>query len=161
MKKFFTYSIGRLLVALFTMNFPNAARNLSIKAVPKDISNFFDKLFRNVVHDRETNNYVNDDYIQILINMKNSELARDEGYEHDGKTVTIEELTAQSFVLFVAGVENASIAPTWALYELAKNQEIQQKVRNEINIVMDKHDGKITYDTIQEMTYMNQVLYGK
>ena len=160
-KNFFTYSMGRLLLTLFSINLPNAARNLKIKAVPKDISNFFDKLFRNIVHDRETNNYVKDDYIQILINMKNSKLARDEGYNHDGKTVTIEELTAQSFLLFVAGVENTSITATWALYELAKNQEIQQKVRNEINVVMDKHDGKITYDTIQEMTYMNQILYGK
>lgn len=50
---------------------------------------------------------------------------------------------------------------TWALYELAKNQDIQKKVRDEINTVLAKHDGKVTYEAIQDMKYMSQVLDGK
>lgn len=50
---------------------------------------------------------------------------------------------------------------TYTLYELALNQGIQDRVRREINSVMERHDGKITYDGLMEMTYLDQVVYGE
>lgn len=50
---------------------------------------------------------------------------------------------------------------TFALYELASNPDIQEKVREEIKTVMSKHNNVLTYDAIQEMTYMDKVLQGK
>lgn len=48
----------------------------------------------------------------------------------------------------------------YALFELAKNQDIQEKVRQEMDRVIAKHDGKITYDSLQEMEYLDQVVSG-
>lgn len=48
----------------------------------------------------------------------------------------------------------------YALFELAKNQDIQEKVRQEMDRVIAKHDGKITYDSFQEMEYLDQVVSG-
>lgn len=47
------------------------------------------------------------------------------------------------------------------MYDLAVNQNIQDKVRQEINEVLKKHDGKITYESILEMTYLEKVINGK
>lgn len=47
------------------------------------------------------------------------------------------------------------------MYELAAHEDIQNKLRNEIEETLDKHDGKITYEAIQEMKYMDQVINGK
>ncbi|PFH47821.1 hypothetical protein AMATHDRAFT_66733 [Amanita thiersii Skay4041] len=43
-----------------------------------------------------------------------------------------EEIIAQVNVLLLAGYETTSISLTWALIELCKNQEIQQKLRDEL-----------------------------
>lgn len=50
---------------------------------------------------------------------------------------------------------------TYALYELALNQAIQDRLRREINDVIERHNGKITYDGLMEMTYLDQVVYGE
>lgn len=49
----------------------------------------------------------------------------------------------------------------YTLLELAKNQELQEKTRNDINAVLNKYDGKLTYEGIEEMTYLRQVMDGK
>lgn len=55
------------------------------------------------------------------------------------------------------GFETSSTAMTFALYELAINQEIQDKARDEINSVIEAHDGKITYEALNEMPYLSMV----
>lgn len=47
------------------------------------------------------------------------------------------------------------------LYELAKAPEIQEKVRNEIRTVLEKHDGKFSYQSVYEMEYLGMVISGK
>jgi cytochrome P450 family 6 len=49
---------------------------------------------------------------------------------------------------------------TMALYELAYRHDIQEKLRIEIEEVVSRHDGKISYDAISEMTYLDQVING-
>ena len=49
---------------------------------------------------------------------------------------------------------------TFCLYELAINQEIQDKARDEILSVMNAHDGKITYEALGEMHYLSMVFNG-
>lgn len=79
----------------------------------------------------------------------------------DGKTLTMDELTAQSFVFFLAGFETSSTTMTFALYELAIHQDLQDKVREEIEQVLAKHNGQMTYDSLSELKYMSQVIDGK
>jgi len=39
--------------------------------------------------------------------------------------------------------------------------EIQQSVRDEILQEMSKHDGKLTYDAIKNMSYLDRVVSGE
>jgi cytochrome P450 len=45
----------------------------------------------------------------------------------------------------------------FALYELAMNRDIQNRLRKEIKDVTASHDGKITYDSINEMKFLDMV----
>lgn len=46
---------------------------------------------------------------------------------------------------------------TFCSYELALNQDIQDKLRAEINEVLARHKNEITYDAIMEMKYLDMV----
>lgn len=47
---------------------------------------------------------------------------------------------------------------TFALYELAYRHDIQTKLRDEIEEVSKRNDGKITYESLKEMAYLDQVV---
>jgi len=68
---------------------------------------------------------------------------------------------AQAFSFLVAGYETSASTLTFALYELALHPEIQQSVRAEILQVLSEHDGKLTYDGIHGMSYLDRVVSGE
>ena len=41
------------------------------------------------------------------------------------------------------------------------HQDIQDRLREEIDDVLQKHDGKLTYEGMQEMEYLDKVVSGK
>jgi len=49
---------------------------------------------------------------------------------------------------------------TYLLYEVALHPNIQQRLRNEITHMLDKHNNEVTYDGIQELTYLDMVISG-
>lgn len=69
-------------------------------------------------------------------------------------------LTAQAFVFFAAGFETSSSAMSNALYELALNQEIQDKLRQEIREHLAKHNGELQYEHVKDMEYLEKVFKG-
>lgn len=50
---------------------------------------------------------------------------------------------------------------TFALYELALNFDIQEKLRDEIKSKLSEHDNKLTYEAMLEMKYLQMVIDGK
>lgn len=64
------------------------------------------------------------------------------------------------FVFFVAGFDTSTTAMNFALYELARDQEVQEKLRKEINHVLELNNGQLTYEAIKEMKYLQQVFDG-
>lgn len=46
-------------------------------------------------------------------------------------------------------------------YELALNEDIQKKLQEEIDTTLMKCNGKITYDALIKMKYLDMVVSGK
>jgi hypothetical protein len=70
-------------------------------------------------------------------------------------------LSANTFIFFVAGYETSASTISYCLYELAKNQEVQEKLRQQIMETLYANDGKLSYDIIKDMKYMDMVINGK
>lgn len=71
-----------------------------------------------------------------------------------------DKLVAQAAIFFSAGFESSSSLMSFTLYELCFNREIQSRLRNEIKSVLAKNNGELTYETLQEMNYLDMVCAG-
>lgn len=74
--------------------------------------------------------------------------------------MAIQELTqdlvaAQVFIFFAAGFETSSSATSFTLHQLAYHPEVQKKVQEDIDHALAKHDGKLSYDAVKDMTYLD------
>jgi cytochrome P450 family 6 len=67
-------------------------------------------------------------------------------------------LAAQAFVFYIGGFETSSTTMTFCLYDLSLHEDIQDRLREEIDNVLKKHDGKLTYEAILEMEYLDKVV---
>lgn len=103
---------------------------------------------------REKNNFTRNDFMDLLIQLKN------EKNDEKSGNLTLNEIAAQASIFFLAGFETSSTTLTFCLYELAINPDIQSKTRQEIQRVLRQHDGKLTYEAIMNMRYVEQVLQG-
>ncbi|XP_018576951.1 probable cytochrome P450 6a13 [Anoplophora glabripennis] len=139
-------------------NFPELARKLKITTIRRDVSSFFRKVVNDTIAYRQKNNYARNDFLQLLIEIMNNKSSNEDGFKGDGKSLTMDEAAAQCFVFFLAGFETSSTTMTFALYEMAQHQDVQDRVREEIKTVLAKHDGQVTYDSLSELKYMKQVI---
>ncbi|KAK5637804.1 hypothetical protein RI129_000013, partial [Pyrocoelia pectoralis] len=131
---------------------PTITKTLAITFLSKESTRFFINVVKDTVKHRTENNIQRNDMLQILIELEKSCL-------NNGKpSLTVEQMAAQAFVFFGAGYETTSTVTTLCLYELAKNEDIQNKVREEIESVLRKYDGQISYDSLIDMKYMHQVI---
>lgn len=123
---------------------------LGIKMMNPEEETFFLNMVGDTVEYRKKNNYVRNDFMQLLIDLHN-----------DNPDFTREQIAAQAFLFFVAGFETSSTTMSFALYELAVNGKIQEKAREEIQKVLEKHNGELTYDALQDMKYLGQIIDGE
>ncbi|KAJ8911313.1 hypothetical protein NQ315_017008 [Exocentrus adspersus] len=144
-------SLSRILRLLLAFNLPQLAHKLGVNTYEKEVSQFFYQVVEKTIKYREDNNYTRPDFLQLLINIRND--SKDS--EHP---FTMDHLVAQVFVFFIAGFDTSSAAMNFAIYELCKNPSIQEKVREEIRDVLQRHGGQLTHEGLAEMKYMQQVL---
>lgn len=115
------------------------------------VTKFFTQVITETIKYREENKVTRPDFVNMLMELKN----------HPDKLENIELtdnlLTAQAFVFFVAGFETSSTTICHALYEMAMNPQMQDKLREEIKEYSGKNDGNFKYDDVKEMKYLDKV----
>ncbi|KAF2904070.1 hypothetical protein ILUMI_02104 [Ignelater luminosus] len=142
----FQSSFKETLKNLIAITIPQVLDVLGIPVNNPAITKFFLGIVRETVDYREKNNVVRNDFMHLLIQMRNNVKLKDEENA---------ELAAQAFVFFIAGFETSSTTLTFCFYELVINPEIQERLRDGIEDVLEKHDGKFTYNAVMDMTYLD------
>nr|CAD7194492.1 unnamed protein product [Timema douglasi] len=178
-RKIFQASAIKKAKILLAKAFPFLAELFNISFFDKEASNFFLNVVNDTVEHREKNNISRNDFLQLLIQLKNKgHLAEDRtsgkedshlyykignGESRNDKEFELNDglLAAQCFVFFLAGFETSSTTVSFCLYELALNPEVQERLREEVDTVLHKYKGAITYEVIQEMDYLSRVVDGE
>ncbi|XP_050324929.1 cytochrome P450 6a2-like [Bactrocera neohumeralis] len=156
-RRIFTDRRHGLLVSGLIQGFPQLAQKLHMATIHPDIEKFFMRLVRENVEYREKYNVHGNDFMELLMELnKGAKLRYDKNDEFKG--LTVEEMTAQAFFFFAAGSEKSSSTLSFALYELAMQPELQDRLRCEINETLCQHDNELCFESLNEMAYMKQVI---
>ncbi|CAD7079518.1 unnamed protein product [Hermetia illucens] len=154
--KIFDEPLHGALGQLLMIQYPNLAKKLHVRVFQKEVEDFFMGLVRETIDYREKNSVRRNDFMDLLIQLKNG-VALDEHSQKLGR-VTFGEIVAQAFLFFIAGFETSSTTMLFSLYELALNPDIQEKARQEIETVLTKYEGKLTYEAVKDMVYVDQII---
>ncbi|CAG9762922.1 unnamed protein product [Ceutorhynchus assimilis] len=129
-----------------------------------DLEDFFRNIVFDAVKYRETNNVVRKDFLHLMIQLKNQGSITDLVNEKDvlkkaedkESMMSMEDLAGQCMLFFTAGFETSSTTTSYALLELAQNQNIQDKLRTEIREILKTNI--LSYESLNEMTYLDNVV---
>ncbi|KAH1021622.1 hypothetical protein HUJ04_011117 [Dendroctonus ponderosae] len=111
---------------------------------------FTSEVVNETIQYRENNNVQRNDFMQLMLQLKQEgSLVKEDGpvdVKKTGAYITDKEILSESFLIFLAGHETSSSTSTFALFALAQNPDIQEKLRAEIYEVLERHDEKLGYD---------------
>ncbi|XP_070503061.1 cytochrome P450 6g1-like, partial [Chironomus tepperi] len=168
-RRLYTFSFKSGLGRFLQSTRPEIVKYLGYKRFDDESSDFIRTNVRHVMEDRQKTGEIRHDLIDILNELKKMDLR-----DVDGKPIHDDVLYAQAAAFFIgkkeieftlnnlsipAGFETSSSSSSFALYELVRNPQIQERVRAEIKEMLKTHNGEITYDGIMNETpFLFQVL---
>lgn len=127
--------------------FPWLFKKLNIEFVDADMRKVFSDLVLQNIEERRKNQITRADLIDLLLQAIN------------GSVWSNDEIISQAFVFFLAGFDTSMWVILALTYELALNQEIQNRLISEIDATNRELDGnEITYDTLKEIKYLDMVV---
>lgn len=145
-----------MIFIMIMFEFPQIIKPLHLKVIPDELLDYFTTIIVvETVEYRVKNNIQRNDFMDLLIKLwkeKKSNRVEDMNME----ALSLEEITAQAFVFFLPGFETSSTAMSFTLFELAQNEIIQDKLREEIISDLHRYNGNLTYEAVKEMQYLDQ-----
>nr|NP_001352298.1 cytochrome P450 6k1-like [Trachymyrmex cornetzi] len=151
-KQIFKISILHAYEFLVILFLPNLVHFINAKIFDKQVTAFLRNVFWQTITQRIKSGKKRNDLIDILIELKGT--YRDQ----DSRTLDGDDLLAQAAVFFVASYETSSTTMAFTLYELARHPEVQNRLRKEILNALDGTDGKITYNMVMSLPYLDMVV---
>lgn len=163
-------SYRRFFELLSIIFFPTLRPVMNAKFFDDRGTDFLRKSFWAVINERIRTNIKRPDLIDLLIDIKNYQ-EKDDSDSYSKYKITNflcnffihsitclqitllelegDALVSQAAVFFAAGNETSTLMSSLSLYELAKNQDIQNRLRDEILEGLEKNNGKITYEMVK------------
>ncbi|XP_065207592.1 probable cytochrome P450 6a14 [Planococcus citri] len=162
--KIFKPTFANAIRVLFSAFSPKLIVFFKIADVKKEITEFFLNVILSSVTYRRKNNVERNDFLQLLMELQNT--SSDPKYSVGVRNSSVlkgEEfdeidVAANAFLFFAAGFETTASTLSFCLYELAINQDIQEKLRQEVETVKTQCGGKLTAECLKDFNYMDMVL---
>lgn len=140
-----------IVLSILLASHQTISKIIGLKLFSKDVSDFFTRIISDTIRYRKISGILRNDFIDLVLKLKKS----------DGTNMLTQmEIVAQSFVFFIAGFDTSATTLTYALWEMAKNPNIQKRLRKEIKQVLEKYNGQFTYEAMLDIPYLDQVIYG-
>jgi len=169
----FKFGGFRILKFIVMTLSPKVAEFFNFSFFEKDMQDFFMTAIKSSINHRLQHKEKGNDFVQLMLEAREGSLKTEENeldnFEKDaqlkegGKVemadLLDDESIAANCVLFIlAGFDTTQSLLLFCAYALALNQDVQQKLREEIDTVLDDNDGHFTYDALHKMVYLDMVI---
>ncbi|XP_072396903.1 cytochrome P450 6k1-like isoform X2 [Diabrotica undecimpunctata] len=148
--KMFKFSLRNILIQNLFFFKPTWISALKLNFIPESVIMFFESIFKNSMVARES--YTGKP--QNLVDLANKSL-RDN--PNGGHTSDFEVFLSNALLFLIAGQDTTSTTVKFSLYELAMNQEIQDKLRNEVRANVQKY-GSLSFEGVQDNKYLGMCI---
>ena len=91
---------------------------------------------------------MNKDLLSILFSMK----------DEKGKSISNDDIYHQVFTFLISGHETTSLSASWTLYMLAKHQNIQQRLRDEMNEIIGPSSQEISWSDLDKLEFLENCI---
>ncbi|XP_053683439.1 probable cytochrome P450 6a13 [Sabethes cyaneus] len=144
-KKIFQPTLFAGITMLVTLFVPFIAKYLPIRLIPKEVDVWFRKTITHILEERRRKSAPREDQLQTLLNPK-------------AQNLSAEQITGHALTFFTEGYETSSTALSFALYHVANNPEVQEKLYREISRTLAENGNELTYDVMQSIEYLDWIL---
>nr|QGW35755.1 Cytochrome P450 6a2 [Locusta migratoria migratoria] len=141
---------------MITGAFPRLASLIRLRILPVEVHNFLYDVVSRTVAKRQHEGIYRNDYLQMLVDLKTKGYLDGSGQEL--AIFTDLDITAQVMTFIADGIHTSSTGMSYLLYELARHPDVQQRLRRELQEALHKHGGQLTYDVINDATYLDMVI---
>ncbi|RLU15467.1 hypothetical protein DMN91_012461 [Ooceraea biroi] len=148
-KKVTEFNTFALIKILMIQNLPRLSRFLNIKMMDDRTTEYFVNLVTDTIRTRDERGITRPDMLQLMMDDRGKSSSRE---------LTIMDMTSHVFIFFLAGFDSSSTVMSFATYELGVNPDVQEKLQNEIDEVLEDTNGQPSYEKINGMTYLNAVI---
>lgn len=135
----------RMIILLI---FPALTKFFKFGLVPMDVQDFFRELMAHAIEQRKQSSRTRQDYLDYLLQLQ----------EKKGHSDL--EVAANAITFFLDGLDTSAVGISGILYELGKNRDVQVRLREEIYRAIGD-SGRLDYETVSELEYLDNVFYGK
>ncbi|XP_060535269.1 cytochrome P450 6a8-like isoform X2 [Cylas formicarius] len=149
--------IIRDLVPRFPKSLVNA---LHLRLSNREAVEFFQKLTQENIGRRERCGTSREDILEVLLELRNKASESQEygnGMSNDTFRFTSEDVVSHMMLFYGAGFETSAAVSAFTLYELAKNRDVQSKLRNEIDCALAGND-QYNYDLVDGIGYLDNCI---
>ncbi|KAH8291872.1 hypothetical protein KR054_001882 [Drosophila jambulina] len=124
-------------------------------------------IVKETVEYREKHGIVRKDLLQLLIQLRNTGKIEENDEKSfslqktpDGhiKSISLEAITAQAFIFYIAGQETTGSTAAFTIFELAQYPELLKRLQTEVDETLAKNGGQITYDALKKMEFLELCL---
>ncbi|KAL1509793.1 hypothetical protein ABEB36_004475 [Hypothenemus hampei] len=160
---------------LTLMMFPKIFEFLKFSIFDKETTSYFQNIINETTKVREEKSIVRKDMINLLLETRKGNKTEEgntieTGYAtvqedsyfdkvkfKQARYLTNDDITSQALIFLFAGFDTVSTALCYGAHELAMNKDVQDRLREEIRETDKLNNGKLTYDALLKMKYMDMV----
>ncbi|XP_044272841.1 cytochrome P450 9e2-like isoform X2 [Tribolium madens] len=168
-------SMRTRIVFLMNTLAPKILSFFKISLFSPRVYTFFRQVIAENISSRKKHGITRPDMIDLLVKAKNNSLKNEEsddlpeagfatvtvtenGKKNKKYQITDEDITAQALLFFFAGFDSVAGVISYMCYELAVAQDVQAKLRKEVDETRERCDGKISYEELMKMKYMHMAV---
>nr|NP_001352311.1 cytochrome P450 9e2 [Anoplophora glabripennis] len=138
---------------------------VKMQVFPDDAAAYFRKIVDDNIKSKKEKDTMPPNMLHIFTEaMKNGQTRENivdnkaESNSIDEIALSNEDLMAQAVSFFITGLDPVASSISFTVYELAVNPEVQKRLRREIFATLKSCEGKLTYEALLDMKYLDMVV---